>query len=200
MDYLILIIAYILGSIPFGLIIAKIAGHGDIRNIGSGNIGATNVLRTGKKSLAVLTLILDMIKGTIAVLIAQHFAPEMSNYSALLVLLGHMFPIWLKFKGGKGVATAFGVMIALAYPVAIMAMMVWLASAVILRISSMSALISIGTMPIFIGIYRYNDLYGLVLVIIALIILKHNGNIIRLLKGTEPHIKTEKMIDEKEKA
>lgn len=198
MDYLPLVLAYLLGSIPFGLLISMLAGQGDIRDIGSGNIGATNVLRTGKKSLAALTLILDMLKGTAAVLIAQHYVPELVGYAALLALLGHMFPVWLKFKGGKGVATAFGIMVAVAYPVAIMAMLVWLATAIMIRISSLSALTAVCTMPIFLDIFGYSAFNGPILIMIAFIVLKHKSNIIRMLKGTEPHI-GQKENNEKEK-
>ncbi len=188
MDTFILILAYLSGSIPFGFLISKLAGQGDIRHIGSGNIGATNVLRTGKKWLAVVTLLCDMLKGTVPVLIAQVYAPELTGYVALLALLGHMFPIWLKFKGGKGVATALGVMIGLAWPVAVMAMLVWLASAFMLRISSLSALIAVGTMPIFVDIFEYHHLHSAIIIMILLIFFKHRSNIIRLFKGTEPHI------------
>lgn len=192
MDYLILISAYLIGSIPFGLLITKIAGQGDVRAIGSGNIGATNVLRTGKKGLAALTLLCDMLKGTAAVLLAMHFTPALAPYAGLLAIIGHMFPIWLKFKGGKGVAAALGVMIGLAWPVALFAMLVWLASAAILRISSASALIACVTMPIFLEVYGYSNLHGMALIMIILILFKHRSNISRLLDGTEPRIGNKK--------
>jgi len=200
MDYALLFIAYFCGSIPFGLLIAKATGHGDIRKIGSGNIGATNVLRTGKKSLAVLTLLLDMLKGTAPVLLTNHFSPDFAGAAALLALLGHMFPVWLKFKGGKGVATGLGVMIGLAYPVAIMAMLVWLASAFLLRISSASAILAVCTMPVFVEIYEYSDLHFYVMAMIFLILFKHRSNIGRLLNGTEPHIGEKNKNEKNQKA
>src|SRR5580693_3909808 len=120
------ILAYLIGSIPFGLLLTKLAGHGDIRRIGSGNIGATNVLRTGNKPLAALTLFLDGVKGSVAVLLAQAIAPELAPVAGLAALLGHLFPVWLKFKGGKGVATAIGVLLALGWPVGLMIIATWL--------------------------------------------------------------------------
>jgi len=189
---LIAVVAYLLGSIPFGLLITKYAGAGDIRTIGSGNIGATNVLRTGNKKLAALTLLLDMLKGTVAVILAILFVPEAQTSAALAALVGHMFPVWLRFKGGKGVATALGVMIGLSPAVAIMAMLVWLASAIILRISSASALIAIGTMPVFISIFDDTHLLSFSLLLIILVFAKHHANIERLLDGTEPHIAVKK--------
>jgi len=187
-DVIFVVLAYLLGSIPFGLILIKLSGGGDIRKIGSGNIGATNVLRTGNKKLAALTLLLDMLKGSLAVGLAMHFAPDAQNTAALFALLGHMFPVWLKFKGGKGVATALGVMLALSYPVAIMAMLVWLASALILRISSASALIAVASAPVFLIIFEDSHLLPFSLILITLVFLKHHANIVRLIDGTEPCI------------
>ncbi|MCL2469389.1 MAG: glycerol-3-phosphate 1-O-acyltransferase PlsY [Alphaproteobacteria bacterium] len=183
--------AYILGSIPFGLILMRLTGHGDIRKIGSGNIGATNVLRGGGRNLAVLTLLLDMLKGTLAVFLAYLYDMDcqlLASGAALAALFGHMYPFWINFRGGKGVATALGVMLALSPPVAVMAMLVWLASALILKISSASALIAIGTMPVFIAIFQHNELLPLSLLIIVLVFMKHADNIRRLLEGSEPKI------------
>ncbi|HAX90612.1 MAG TPA: acyl-phosphate glycerol 3-phosphate acyltransferase [Rhodospirillaceae bacterium] len=188
LTYIVPALAYLLGSIPFGLLLTKLAGAGDIRAIGSGNIGATNVLRTGKKGLAAATLLLDMLKGTAAVILAQHYAPEVANIAALAVLLGHMFPVWLKFKGGKGVATAFGIMLALSWPVALMAALTWLASAILLRISSASALIALASAPVYLIIFGQFELVLLSVLILVLVYSKHYANIIRLVKGTEPHI------------
>src|SRR5260221_14624368 len=133
------VIAYLLGSIPFGLVLTRIAGYGDIRAIGSGNIGATNVLRTGNKTLALLTLVLDFAKGAVAVLIGAQFGPDITVIAAAAVVLGHLFPVWLGFKGGKGVATAGGVLLALAWPVGLLAAAPWLVVALALRYSSLSA-------------------------------------------------------------
>lgn len=191
-SYFFLGLAYFLGSIPFGLILTRIAGMGDIREIGSGNIGATNVLRTGNKKIALLTLLMDMLKGTLAVLLTIIYAPEVQGLAALAVLLGHMFPLWLKFKGGKGVATALGAFIALSPPVAFMAMGVWLAAAAILRLSSLSALISIGTMPIFLTIFEETHYLWVSAAIILLVFIKHHENIKRLIQGTEPSIGNQK--------
>lgn len=198
LDAFMIILAYLLGSIPFGLLIIQMAGLGDIRDIGSGNIGATNVLRTGKKKLAALTLLMDMLKGTLAVLLAFIYAPEVVGYACIAALLGHMFPVWLRFKGGKGVATALGVLLALYPPVALMAMLVWLAAAIILRISSASALIAIGSLPVFVMIFQQNERMWVVVVMIVLIFAKHAGNIARLLDGTEPHIGEKNKNEEKE--
>ncbi|MFA6280867.1 MAG: glycerol-3-phosphate 1-O-acyltransferase PlsY [Bdellovibrionales bacterium] len=187
-DTFILVLAYLLGSVPFGLLITKVAGAGDIRAIGSGNIGATNVLRTGKKSLAALTLLLDMLKGTLAVAIAQILAPDSATMAALVVLLGHMFPVWLRFKGGKGVATALGVMLALSWPTAVMAMLTWLAAAALLRISSASALIAMASLPVYLITFQESTLLPVTMIIIVMVYAKHYGNIIRLITGHEPRI------------
>ncbi|MDD2325121.1 MAG: glycerol-3-phosphate 1-O-acyltransferase PlsY [Alphaproteobacteria bacterium] len=199
-DAFMILVAYMLGSIPFGILITRIGGAGDIRQIGSGNIGATNVLRTGRKELAFLTLFLDMMKGTLAVLLATLYAPHIQLYAALFVLLGHMFPIWLKFKGGKGVATALGIFIALAPPVALMAALVWLASAFLVRISSASALAAVASAPVFVWIF-YPDinLLSLTILVVLLIFFSHRSNIDRLLTGTEPRIGKGKTPSKKEK-
>lgn len=185
---LLIISGYVLGSIPFGLLLTRCAGLGDIRSIGSGNIGATNVLRTGKKSVAAATLLLDGLKGACAVWIAMIVAPEWADEAGLAALLGHIFPIWLKFKGGKGVATLLGVVTALSWPVSVMAMLVWLGTAFVTRISSVAALVAIVSMPVFIRIFDASDYMLAVAVMGLVVIAKHHANIARLLKGTEPPI------------
>ncbi|PZP57028.1 MAG: acyl-phosphate glycerol 3-phosphate acyltransferase [Micavibrio aeruginosavorus] len=180
---------YLFGSIPFGLVLCLLAGYGDIRKIGSGNIGATNVLRTGNKPLAAATLILDSSKGAIAVLLAAYFFDKHAMFGAALgAVLGHNFPIWLKFKGGKGVATTLGTFLALSWPVGLACCAAWLVSALISRISSLSALIALALAPIFavtIGDPKQLHLIG---VIALLGWIRHKDNISRLLAGTEPKI------------
>ena len=187
------ILGYLLGSIPFGLLLTRFAGRGDIRQIGSGNIGATNVLRTGGKGLAALTLFLDLAKGAAAVIIAKGWGGEASLAAAGCVLLGHMFPIWLGFRGGKGVATALGVLIPLAWPVAVIAALLWLATALLSHYSSLAALVaavaSAGLAPLLV-----DKPTALVVAAIALlIILRHHSNIRRLLAGTESRISLKKV-------
>lgn len=180
-----LILAFLLGSIPFGLLLTRAAGLGDIRAIGSGSIGATNVLRTGRKDLAAATLLLDALKGVIAVLVAgQMGAP--GALAGLAAVLGHTLTPWLKFKGGKGVATALGVLLGIAWPLGLAAAAVWLATAVISRISSLSALVACAATPLaasFITPYPWP-----VPIIAAWIIWRHHANIARLRAGTEPRI------------
>ena len=182
------ILGYLLGSIPFGLLLTRFAGHGDIRGIGSGNIGATNVLRAGGKGLAALTLALDLAKGTVAVMIASGWGREAALVAAGCVILGHMFPIWLGFRGGKGVATGLGVLIALAWPVALIAALLWLATAVLFRYSSLAALVaavlSAGLAPMLVDRMTAFVIAGIAL----LIILRHHSNIRRLIAGTESRI------------
>jgi len=182
------ILGYLLGSIPFGLLLTRFAGHGDIRGIGSGNIGATNVLRAGGKGLAALTLALDLAKGTVAVMIASGWGREAALVAAGCVILGHMFPIWLGFRGGKGVATGLGVLIALAWPVALVAALLWLATAVVFHYSSLAALVaavlSAGLAPMLVDRMTAFVIAGIAL----LIILRHHSNIRRLIAGTESRI------------
>jgi glycerol-3-phosphate acyltransferase PlsY len=182
------ILGYLLGSIPFGLLLTRFAGHGDIRRIGSGNIGATNVLRTGSKGLAVLTLLLDLAKGTAAVVIAKGWGHEAALVAAGCAILGHMFPIWLGFRGGKGVATGLGVLFALAWPVALVAALLWLATAVVFHYSSLAALVaavvSTGLAPMLVDRMTAFVIAGIAL----LIILRHHANIRRLIAGTESRI------------
>jgi glycerol-3-phosphate acyltransferase PlsY len=183
-----LVFGYLLGSIPFGLLITRAAGLGDVRNIGSGNIGATNVLRTGNKSLAAATLLLDALKGTAAVLIAGHFAPELGPWAGLGAFLGHLFPVWLGFKGGKGVATYLGVLIALAWQVALIFAVVWLAVAFLFRFSSLAALTAAVVVPIALYVLSTPEIAGLFALMSLIVFIKHRANIARLLAGTEGKI------------
>lgn len=183
-----LVFGYLLGSIPFGLLITRAAGLGDVRNIGSGNIGATNVLRTGNKGLAAATLLLDALKGTAAVLIAGHFAPELGLWAGLGAFFGHLFPVWLGFKGGKGVATYLGVLIALALQVALIFALVWLAMAFLFRYSSLAALTAAIVVPIALYVLSTPEIAGLFALMSLIVIIKHRANITRLLAGTENKI------------
>lgn len=183
------IAAYILGSIPFGLVMAKLFGLGDIRQIGSGNIGATNVLRTGNKLAAFLTLVLDAGKGAIAVLIARAlFGEGAAGFAGLFAVIGHLFPVFLRFKGGKGVATFLGTLLALSFPAGLAACATWLVMAVIFRISSLSAIMAAVLAPAF--TFYFYHMHGAILVAIlsAIVVAKHHENIGRLLKGEEPKI------------
>jgi len=182
------ILAYLLGSIPFGLLLTRAAGLGDIRTIGSGNIGATNVLRTGNKSLAAATLFLDGFKGYLAVLIARHHGDPAPICAGLAALLGHLFPVWLKFKGGKGVATGLGVLLAESFPVGAIACLTWLIIAFLLRYSSAAALSAFAAAPIAALVLGHHHLALLALIIAALVYWKHSANITRLRAGTEPKI------------
>jgi len=184
-----LVLGYALGSIPFGLIITRMAGTADIRGIGSGNIGATNVLRTGRKGLAAATLVGDALKGTVAVLLAGHFfGPEGALLAGFGAFIGHVFPVWLSFKGGKGVATFLGVTLGLAWPAALVFMAVWLAVAFALRYSSLSALIaSLATVAA--AFYFTAPPVGILLALLAILLwIMHRANIGRLLAGTEGRI------------
>jgi len=181
---------YLLGSIPFGLVLCKMAGLGDIRKIGSGNIGATNVLRTGNKPLALATLILDSGKGAIAVAIIYFlFDFNAAMVAGFAALIGHCYPVWLKFKGGKGVATTLGTLLALSPLLGGITCMIWMLTALLFRISSLAALVSVGLSPL-ISYYLYHNpnLSGLCAAIAALVYIKHRDNIKRLFKGEEPKI------------
>ena len=182
------IFGYLLGSIPFGLLLSRLAGHGDIRRIGSGSIGATNVLRTGSIGLAGLTLLFDVGKGCVAAAVAHRWGEGAALAAGLWVILGHMFPVWLGFRGGKGVATALGVLIALAWPVALVAALIWLAVAAYSRYSSLAALIasvaSAAVAPFLAG--RATAL--LIALIALLIVVRHHANIRRLIAGRESRI------------
>jgi glycerol-3-phosphate acyltransferase PlsY len=179
---------YLIGSIPFGLILTRLAGLGDIRAIGSGNIGATNVLRTGSKGLAALTLVLDMAKGAVAVLLGAHYGPDTAVLAGGGAVIGHIAPIWLGFKGGKGVATALGVLTALAWPVGILSAVTWLIVAAVGRISSLAALIAIGAAPVYAYLLVDPQRAELALFIAVVVWVRHYENIRRLLKGQEPRI------------
>ena len=183
------ILAFLLGSIPFGLLLTKAAGLGDIRKIGSGNIGATNVLRTGKKGLAIATLLLDGGKGALAVLVAERFGTEAAVVAGAASVLGHMFTPWLAFKGGKGVATAGGVLLALAWPVGLLGIATWLAVAFATRYSSLAALVAAVAVPVYAWFLteRLRALFILFLAVIVLV--RHHENIRRLLRGEESKIK-----------
>ncbi|AGH98655.1 glycerol-3-phosphate 1-O-acyltransferase PlsY [Micavibrio aeruginosavorus] len=184
------VFGYLLGAIPFGLVLARLGGYGDIRKIGSGNIGATNVLRTGNKPLALLTLILDGGKGALAVAIANHFGSfDAAMAAGLFSILGHCFPVWLKFKGGKGVATTLGMVLALAPLTGLAACATWLVVAFISRISSLSALIAMVSMPIsaFL-VYHDAKLAAVCAGVAAFVWIRHKANIQRILKGEEPKI------------
>jgi glycerol-3-phosphate acyltransferase PlsY len=184
-----LILGYLLGSIPFGLILTKLAGTQDLRAIGSGNIGATNVLRTGRKGLAAATLLLDMLKGTAAVVISGYFGgPNAAMLAALGAFLGHLFPVWLKFRGGKGVAVYIGVLIGLFWPAAVVFCVLWLATAVTSRYSSLSALVAAFVTPIFLWWFGHLALAALFAVLTLLLFYMHRENIRRLQAGTEGRI------------
>ncbi len=190
---------YLLGSIPFGVLLTRAAGAGDVRKIGSGNIGATNVLRTGRKDLAFATLILDAGKGAAALLIARAVTDNdaVAAIAGGAAFLGHLYPVWLGFRGGKGVATFFGLMLAAAWPLGLVAAAVWLLTAAVFRVSSLSALVATLVTPIlalmplaFLYLPTSNSVFLLALAAMALIWLRHFDNIIRLIKGKEPRIGT----------
>lgn len=179
---------YLIGSIPFGLLLTRAAGLGDIRSIGSGNIGATNVLRTGRKGLAVATLLLDALKGVAAVLLARWLLGNQDLVAGTAAVLGHTMPVWLGFRGGKGGATGLGVCLAAMWPVGIACMAVWLVSAKVTRISSAATLIGVASAPVFALILSDAEHALLALLVGVLIIWRHEANIRRLIAGTEPRI------------
>ena len=183
------LIGYLLGTIPFGLLITRAMNLGDLRQIGSGNIGATNVLRTGNKTAAALTLLLDGGKGAVAVLLARYMAGEdAAQLAALAAFLGHCFPVWLGFKGGKGVATFLGIILALAWPVGLAALATWAAIAALLRYSSLAALMAAGLSPFWAVLTGRGEVLLLSLLLGILIYIRHAANIKRLRAGTEPRI------------
>jgi acyl phosphate:glycerol-3-phosphate acyltransferase len=196
-DALAFVFGYLLGSIPFGLILTRAAGGPDVRTIGSGNIGATNVLRTGNKKLAAITLLCDMFKGTAAVLVAGHYAAHdvalvAGHYAALAAglgaFLGHLFPVWLKFKGGKGVATYIGVLIGLYWPSALIFCALWVGVAFATRYSSLAALVASALTPLALLLLRQHDVALLFLALTVLLWIMHRANIGRLLNGSEGKI------------
>ena len=183
-----LALGYLFGSIPFGLVLTRLAGKGDVRKIGSGNIGATNVLRTGNKLLAALTLILDCLKATAAIVLAQlMFGAETGAFAASGALLGHLYPVWLRFRGGKGVATFLGVLIALLWPAALVYAAVWIFLLLTLRISSLAGMTAAITAPI-VGFALHSSYVPLFLGFALLVLWKHRENILRLRTGKEPRV------------
>ena len=190
MSYLVVAaLAYLAGSVPFGMVMARIFGLGDLRKIGSGNIGATNILRTGNKLAAFLTLVLDAGKGAVAVLAARAYGGEdIAGLAGLFAMLGHLYPVFLRFKGGKGLATFLGVLLALSFPVGLAACATWLASALAFRYSSLAALVAAALAPLYTFFIYHQQGAILVLLLSALIIYRHMSNIRRLLSGSEPKI------------
>jgi glycerol-3-phosphate acyltransferase PlsY len=186
---LVALASYLLGSVPFGLVITRALGLGDLRQIGSGNIGATNVLRTGNRAAAAATLILDAAKGAVAVLLARAWVgPDAAQVAALFAFLGHLYPVWLGFRGGKGVATFLGTLLALAWPVGLAACATWAVTAAVSRISSLSALVAAGLAPVWLLIFGRGQMLALVIILALLVFLRHRANIARLRAGTEPRI------------
>lgn len=183
-----LAIGYLLGSIPFGLILTRLAGKGDVRAIGSGNIGATNVLRTGSKGLAAATLLLDILKGAAAVYLCRLWWPGHDNLAAAGALIGHLYPVWLKFKGGKGVATFLGILIPLLPIAAAIYAAVWILLLLTIRISSVAGMAAAISAPISAVIFSRHDLFPMLLGFALLVLWKHRANILRLKAGTEPRI------------
>ncbi len=186
--FLAIALGYLLGAIPFGLVLTKITGLGDVRNIGSGNIGATNVLRTGHKGLAALTLVLDGAKGGAAVLIALHYAPEVAAMAGFTAFMGHCFPIWLRFKGGKGVATFFGALLVLSWQAGLIGILTWGVVAVVFRMSSLASILSAIAAPFYILTFgtRLSAMWAFAMT--AVILVRHRENLKRLIKNQEPKI------------
>jgi acyl phosphate:glycerol-3-phosphate acyltransferase len=190
------LLAYLLGSIPFGVVITRMMGLGDLRQIGSGNIGATNVLRTGNKGAALATLVLDAAKGGIAVLIARWLlAEDAAQVAGLAAFLGHLYPVWLKFRGGKGVATFLGILIALAWPIGLAACATWLVVALVSRTSSVAALASAGTTSLWLFVLDEGRMLFLVMILTILVYVRHRENLRRIKAGTEPRIGQKKPAD-----
>ncbi len=184
-----LVFGYLCGSIPFGLILTRLAGTDDLRSIGSGNIGATNVLRTGNKGLAAATLLGDMLKGTVAVIVAGHFGePEAAIAAGIGAFVGHLFPVWLKFKGGKGVATYIGILLGLFWPAAVAFCAIWIAVALIYRFSSLAALVASAIIPLMLFWSQHQTLAAVFALLSAALWIMHRANIKRLMDGTEGKI------------
>jgi glycerol-3-phosphate acyltransferase PlsY len=183
-----LAIGYLFGSIPFGLVLTRLAGRGDVRDIGSGNIGATNVLRTGSKPLAAMTLILDCLKATAAIIIAKRFlGDESAPFAAAGALVGHLYPVWLKFRGGKGAATLFGILIALMPIAAAAYAAIWIIMLLTFRISSIAGMSAALSAPL-VAFVLHSTLFPMLLGFAVLVLWKHRENILRLARGTEPRI------------
>jgi glycerol-3-phosphate acyltransferase PlsY len=183
-----LVLGYLLGSIPFGVLLTRMAGAGDLRQIGSGNIGATNVLRTGRKGLAAATLLLDAVKGFAAVWIADHYLGGNGVIAAAAAFLGHLYPVWLGFKGGKGVATLLGIVLALHWPIGLVYAVVWIALLALFRISSLAGLAAAVSAPLSAAFFSQFDVVLLLLALALLVVWKHRANIERLVGGVEPRI------------
>jgi len=183
-----LLMGYLLGSIPFGILLTRMAGAGDLRSIGSGNIGATNVLRTGRKGLAAATLLLDLAKGAAAVLLVERLFPGDGMLAAAGALIGHCYPVWLRFRGGKGVATLMGVALALHWPVGVAYAVVWVGLLATVRISSVAGMAAAIAAPLAAALFGRFDLVLLLLALALIVLWKHGENIERLLAGTEPRI------------
>lgn len=183
-----LAVGYLLGAIPFGLVLTRLSGRGDLREIGSGNIGATNVLRTGAKGLAALTLLLDAAKGAAAVMIAQAWWPDGVLFAAAGALIGHLYPVWLKFKGGKGVATLLGIIAPLLPIAAIIYALLWVGMLLVWRISSVAGMVAVASAPITAAVMGERALLPVLIGFAILVIWKHRENLQRLRDGTEPHI------------
>ena len=190
--FLVFFLSYISGSIPFGLILTNLFLKKDIRKIGSKNIGATNVLRTGNKFIAILTLLLDVLKGVAPVLVTNYYYPNLIYLSALMALIGHIFPIWLKFKGGKGVATYIGFLFGINLVLGLCFLITWLAIALVFKYSSLSSLIASTIAPIYFIVKFDNYIAIFLIYLLAVIVIKHHENIKRLLNGTENKIKLSK--------
>jgi acyl phosphate:glycerol-3-phosphate acyltransferase len=183
-----LLLGYLLGSIPFGLILTRLAGLGDIRAIGSGNIGATNVLRTGRKGLAASTLVLDALKGTAAVLVASRWGLEAELAAGLGAFLGHCFPVWLRFRGGKGVATFLGILLGLHWPAMLITALIWIGTAIVTRYSSLSALLASAAAPVLLLLFGQIAMSALVALLALVLWIRHRPNLKRLLAGNETRI------------
>ena len=183
-----LALGYLLGSIPFGLVLTRLAGKGDVRDIGSGNIGATNVLRTGSKPLAAATLILDCLKATAAVLLARQLWPGTDSFAATGALIGHLYPVWLRFKGGKGVATLLGILIPLLPIGAAIYAVVWVGLLLLVRISSVAGMVAALSAPVSAAIFGERLLFPMFVGFALLVVWKHKANIARLRAGTEPKV------------
>ena len=188
MPALALVLGYALGSIPFGLLLTRLFGAGDLRSIGSGNIGATNVLRTGRKGLAAGTLLLDMAKGAAAVLIAEMIAPGTGTIAGCAAFLGHVYPVWLRFRGGKGVATLMGVVVALHWPAGLVYAGVWIGMLAVFRYSSLAGIVAALSAPVSVALLGRLDLIPAILALSLIVLWKHGDNISRLRAGTEPRI------------
>lgn len=183
-----LLIGYALGSIPFGVLLTRAFGAGDLRRIGSGNIGATNVLRTGRKGLAAATLLLDLLKGAGAVLLVERLFPGNAPLAAIGAFVGHCYPVWLGFRGGKGVATLMGIALALAWPIGLVFAILWLGLLALVRLSSLAGMVAAVSTPVTAAVLGLFDIVPLLLALAAIVLWKHRSNIGRLLDGTEPRV------------